>query len=68
MVLTGIDGPLPCISQDEVVDVPEIALPLMPEDYQELCSTINPLACTREQAVDSYLECLLFVQNRLTSA
>ena len=59
------DGPLPCDSYDSV-EVPETSQPLTEEDYQDLTDQINPLSHSSEHAIDIYLNCLSFVQERIT--
>lgn len=58
------DGPLSCDLYDSV-DIPETSLPLSEDDYQELTDQIDPMSYSSEHAVDIYLQCLSFVQERL---
>lgn len=62
----GIDWNGPISSSDDphvLVDPPHN--PLSEEDYQQLCTSINPTEVTREHGVDLYLQCLSFVTEKL---
>ena len=58
------DGPLPCDLHDSVA-IPETSLPISEDDYQELLDQIDPMSYSSEHAIDIYIQCLSFVQERV---
>ena len=64
--LYGIDWSGPVTESDEnIVTLPDTPSPLPPNDFEELYSTISPLADSENHGVDIYLETLAFVTRKL---
>lgn len=66
----GIDweGPLPDEANcQDSVEVPETRCPLNQEQFQELVSTIDPLAPTCSYGIDIYLQTLAFTVSKVSS-
>ena len=61
----GIDwnGPLP-FSDDNIVNVDPPQLPLSHQDYQELCTQVNPIEPSSEHGIELYIETVQFVLSK----
>ena len=59
------DGPLPSDVDSDEVSVPSITVGLSPTDMDELIHTINPLDECDDYGINLYMQCVLFVSNKL---
>ena len=65
----GIDwsGPL-SFSDDNTVNGDPPQLPLSIQDYQELCTQMNPLAPSSEYGIELYTETMHFVLSKMMAS
>lgn len=59
------DGPLPDVTCDSYLEVPNVESPLTDSDYKELCEQIDPIADSEEHEMDIYITCLEYVRRKL---
>ena len=59
------DGPTPMDEEPDHVTVAAMENPLSIEDYEVLCTTVDPLSPSSYYGIDLYLAVLSFVHSKL---